>query len=177
MPYPIQTQVFSVFMGTQEGIHSVALPSIYSSSGSRNLWIDKLGRAKKILGYAKQNSSAVTTNTGSAATRLRALKAYRQTGASFTRQLLGIFEASASEYELWYSTNDGVAWTFIADFGSSSLDAFPDFAQVGNTLFLANGVIAPRAWNGSSLSTAGPAAKSPTPAAAVNTATGLLVRG
>ena len=177
MPYPIQTQVFSVFMGTQEGIHSVALPSIYSSSGSRNLWIDKLGRAKKILGYAKQNSSAVTTNTGSAATRLRALKAYRQTGASFTRQLLGIFEAASSEYELWYSTNDGVAWTFIADFGSSSLGAIPDFAQVGNTLFLANGVIAPRAWNGSSLSTAGPAAKSPTPTAAVNTATGLLVGG
>ena len=52
MAYPIQTQVFSVFLGTQEGIHSVALPAIYSSSGSRNLWIDKLGRAKKILGYA-----------------------------------------------------------------------------------------------------------------------------
>ena len=78
MGYPIQTQVFSVFLGTQEGIHSVALPAIYSSSGSRNLWIDKLGRAKKILGYSKQNSSAVTTNTGGSATRIRALRAYRK---------------------------------------------------------------------------------------------------
>jgi hypothetical protein len=174
MPYPIQTQTFSVFMGTQEGIHSVALPAIYSSSGSRNLWIDKLGRAKKVLGYSKQNSSAVTTNTGSAATRLRALRAYRQTGASFTRQLLGVFEAASSEYELWYSTNSGVAWTFIVDLGSGSIGSIPDFAQVDNTLFFANGVVAPRAWDGSSLSTAGPSAKSPTPTAAVNTAAGQL---
>ena len=174
MAYPIQTQTFSVFMGTQEGIHSVALPAIYSSSGSRNLWIDKLGRAKKILGYSKQNNSAVTTNTGSAATRLRALRAYRQTGASFTRQLLGVFEAASSEYELWYSTNDGESWTFIVDLGSGSIGSIPDFAQVDNTLFFANGVVAPRAWNGSSLSTAGPSAKSPTPTAAVNTAAGQL---
>ena len=174
MAYPIQTQTFTVFLGTQEGIHSVALPTIYSSSGSRNLWIDKLGRAKKILGYAKQNSSAVTTNTGASATRLRDLRAYRQTGASFTRQLLGVFDDGSDEYELWYSTNDGVAWTFIADLGSDSVDAIPDFAQVDNDLFFANGVVAPRIWNGSALSTAGPSAKSPTITAAVNTASGQL---
>ena len=174
MAYPIQTQTFTVFLGTQEGIHSVALPTIYSSSGSRNLWIDKLGRAKKILGYAKQNSSAVTTNTGASATRLRDLRAYRQTGASFTRQLLGVFDDGSDEYELWYSTNDGVAWTFIADLGSGSVGAIPDFAQVDNDLFFANGVVAPRLWNGSALSTAGPSAKSPTITSAVNTASGQL---
>ena len=174
MAYPIQTQTFTVFLGTQEGIHSVALPTIYSSSGSRNLWIDKLGRAKKILGYAKQNSSAVTTNTGASATRLRDLRAYRQTGASFTRQLLGVFDDGSDEYELWYSTNDGVAWTFIADLGGGSVDAIPDFAQVDNDLFFANGVVAPRLWNGSALSTAGPSAKSPTITAAVNAASGQL---
>ena len=176
MPYRIQTQTFSVFLGTQEGIHSVALPAIYSSSGSRNLWIDKLGRAKKILGYSKQNSSAVTTNTGGAAARLRALRAYRQTGATFTRQLLGVFEAAANEYELWYSTNDGAAWTFITggDLGSGSIGSIPDFAQVDNTLFFANGVVAPQAWNGSALSAAGATGKSPTPTAAVNIASGQL---
>ena len=176
MPYSIQTQVFSVFLGTQEGIHSVALPAIYSSSGSRNLWIDKLGRAKKILGYSKKNSSAVTTNTGGAAARLRALRAYRQTGASFTRQLIGVFEAASSEYELWYSTNGGAAWTFMTggDLGSGSIGSIPDFAQVDNTLFFANGVVAPQAWNGSSLSAAGATGKSPTPTAAVNTASGQL---
>ena len=176
MAYPVQTQVFTVFLGTQEGIHSVALPSIYSSSGSRNLWIDKLGRAKKILGYSKQNSSAVTTNTGGSAARLRALRAYRKTESdgTYTRQLLGVFDDGSDEYELWYSTNDGAAWTFIVDLGSGSVGSIPDFAQVDNTLFFANGVVAPRSWNGSSLSTAGPSVKSPTPTAAVNTASGRL---
>ena len=174
MAYPIQTQVFSVFLGTQEGIHSVALPAIYSSSGSRNLWIDKLGRAKKILGYSKQNSSAVTTNTGASATRLRSLRAYRQTGASFTRQLLGLFDDGSNECELWYSTNDGAAWTFIADFGSGSVGRIPDFAQVDNNLFFADGVVAPRVWNGSSLATVAASGKSPTITAAVNTAAGQL---
>ena len=174
MAYPIQTQTFSVFLGTQEGIHSVALPSIYSSSGSRNLWIDKLGRAKKILGYSKQNSSAVTTNTGGSATRLRALRAYRQTGSSFTRQLLGLFDDGSNECELWYSTNSGVAWTFIADFGSGSINRIPDFAQVDNNLFFVDGVVAPRVWNGSSLATAGASGKSPTITAAVNTSSGQL---
>ena len=179
MPYPIQTQTFTVFMGTQEGIHSVALPAIYSSSGSRNLWIDKLGRAKKILGYSKQNSSAVTTNTGGAATMVRALRGYRQTGAAISnRQIIGVFETndgdSSDEYELWYSTNDGAAWTFIVDLEDESSGRVPDFAQVDNTLFFTNGVVTPRAWNGSTLSVAGPSAKSPTPTAAVNTASGLL---
>jgi hypothetical protein len=174
MAYPIQTQTFTVFLGTQEGIHSVALPVIYSSSGSRNLWIDKLGRAKKILGYSKQNSSAITTNTGGSATRLRALRPYRQTGASFTRQLLGLFDDGTDECELWYSTNDGVGWTFIADFGSGSVGKIPDFAQVDNTLYFTDGAVAPRQWNGSSLSTVGASGRSPTITAAVNTDAGQL---
>ena len=174
MAYPIQTQTFTVFLGTQEGIHSVALPSIYSSSGSKNLWIDKLGRAKKILGYSKQNSSAITTNTGGSATRIRALRPYRQTGASFTRQLLGLFDDGTNECELWYSTNDGVGWTFIVDFGSGSVGAIPDFAQVDNTLYFTDGVVAPRQWNGSSLSNVGASGRSPTVTAAVNTASGQL---
>ena len=174
MAYPIQTQTFSVFLGTQEGIHSVALPAIYSSSGSRNLWIDKLGRAKKILGYSKQNSSAITTNTGGSATRIRALRPYRQTGAAFTRQLLGVFDDGTNECELWYSTNDGVGWTFIVDFGTGSVGKIPDFAQVDNTLYFADGVVAPRQWNGSSLSNVGASGRSPTVTAAVNTASGQL---
>ena len=110
---------------------------------------------------------------------VRALRGYRQTGAAISnRQVIGVFETndgdSADEYELWYSTNDGAAWTFIVDLEDESSGRIPDFAQVDNTLFFANGVVAPRAWNGSSLSTAGPSAKSPTPTAPVNTAAGQL---
>ena len=136
MAYPIQLQIFTTFMGTQEGIHSVALPDIFSSSGSRNLWIDKLGRAKKILGYSKQNSSAVTTNTGSSATRLTALRAYRKTVGTDPRQVLGLFDDGSDEVELWYSANDGETWTFIHDFGSEEVGIRPDFAQVNDVLYI-----------------------------------------
>ena len=167
MAYPIQLQIFTTFMGTQEGIHSVALPDIFSSSGSRNLWIDKLGRAKKILGYSKQNSSAVTTNTGSSATRLTALRAYRKTVGTDPRQVLGLFDDGSDEVELWYSANDGETWTFIHDFGSEEVGIRPDFAQVDDVLYIALGnAEKPRTWNGSTLADAGPTSRSPVPAAA-----------
>ena len=125
MAYPIQLQIFTTFMGTQEGIHSVALPDIFSSSGSRNLWIDKLGRAKKILGYTKKNTagatSPVVTDTGENATRLTALRAYRKTVGTDPRQVLGLFDDGSDEVELWYSADDGATWTFIHDFGSEEV--------------------------------------------------------
>ncbi len=175
MAYPIQLQIFTTFMGTQEGIHSVALPDIFSSSGSRNLWIDKLGRAKKIQGYTKKNSSAITTNTGSSATRLTALRAYRKTVGTDPRQVLGLFDDGSDEAELWYSANDGAAWTFIHDFGSEEVGIRPDFAQVDDVLYITLGnAEAPRTWNGSSLGTAGPTTKSPTPAGSAGSTLGQL---
>ena len=175
MAYPIQLQIFTTFMGTQEGIHSVALPDIFSSSGSRNLWIDKLGRAKKILGYTKKNSSAVTTNTGSSATRLTALRAYRKTVGTDPRQVLGLFDDGSDEVELWYSADDGATWTFIYDFESEEVGIRPDFAQVDDVLYITLGnAEAPRTWNGSSLGTAGPTTKSPPPAGSAGSTLGQL---
>ena len=179
MAYPIQLQIFTTFMGTQEGIHSVALPDIFSSSGSRNLWIDKLGRAKKIPGYTKKNTtgatSPVTTNTGSSATRLTALRAYRKTVGTDPRQVLGLFDDGSDEVELWYSANDGETWTFIHDFGSEEVGIRPDFAQVDDVLYITLGNAEnPRTWNGSALGTAGPTTKSPTPAGSAGGTLGQL---
>jgi hypothetical protein len=68
MAVPVQVQLFDAFLGTQEGIHSIILPDIFSSGGSKNVYIDKFGRTKKISGYSKQNATALTTNTGGSAT-------------------------------------------------------------------------------------------------------------
>jgi hypothetical protein len=57
MPVPLSVQLFDAFLGGQEGIHSIILPDIFSSGGSQNLYIDKYGRAKRILGYDNQNAS------------------------------------------------------------------------------------------------------------------------
>ena len=169
MATPLQVQLFDSFLGTSEGIHSVIMPDVFSSGGSKNLWIDKYGRAKRILGYTAQNGTAVTTNTGGSATRCRALFPYRKTsGGSVTRQLIGVFDDTVDEWELWYSTDDGATWTFIADLGASSVGSIPDFAQMGDTLIITNGVMAPRSWDGTTLSTAG-GSQSPTITPTVST--------
>lgn len=156
MSVPIQVQLFDAFLGSQEGIHSIILPDIFSSGGSKNLWIDKYGRAKKILGYAKQNSSAVTTDTGSSATLLRELFAFRSnTSGSFSRKLLGCFDDAVNEFEIWVSSDDGTTWTFVQDLGAGSINSIPDFAQLGNVLIFTNGVVAPRTYDGTTWSTAG----------------------
>jgi hypothetical protein len=103
----------------QEGIHSIILPDIFSSGGSQNLYIDKYGRAKRILGYDNQNASALTTNTGGSATRVRGLFPYKQTaGGTTTRRLIGAFDDATDEWELHYSNDSGATWTFLYDAGA-----------------------------------------------------------
>lgn len=156
MPIPLRVQLFDSFLGSQEGIHSIILPDIFSSGGSKNLWIDKYGRAKKIDGYAKQNAVAVTTNTGASATLLRELFSYRSSSAgSFTRHIIGCFDDGVDEFEIWRSTDSGETWTFLQDLGAGSVGVIPDFAQIGNTLIFCDGTVAPRTYDGTTWATAG----------------------
>ena len=155
MSVPLRLQLIDAFQGEQSGIHSIILPDIFSSGGSINVYMDKYARVRRILGYTAQGA-AVTTNTGGSATRIRNLFPYRKTsGGTFVRQLIGSFDDATNEYELWYSTDEGVTWTFIQDFGAGSINSICDFAQFGDELYIANGVVAPRVWSGTAISTAG----------------------
>ena len=156
MPIPIQTQLFDAFLGTQEGIHSIILPDIFSSGGSKNVWMDRYARVKRILGYNAQTTTPVTTDTGGSAARARGLFPYRKTsGGTFTRQILGVFDDGSDEWELHYSTDDGASWTFIADYGATPVGQIPDYEQFGDLVFIANGKTAPRVWDGTTLAVAG----------------------
>jgi hypothetical protein len=96
---PLQVQLFDAFVGSQEGIHSIILPDIFSSGGSKNVYIDKFGRVVKIAGYTKQNSAAFTTNTGASAAMLRGLIPYRGTaGGSVTRKLIMVMDDQVNEW-------------------------------------------------------------------------------
>ncbi len=174
MPTPLKVQLFDAFLGTQEGIHSIILPDIFSSGGSKNLFIDKYARAKKISGYTKKNDTAVVTNAGSNDTRVRNLVAYRSTsGTSITRQVLGFFEeASGGEFDLKYSTDEGASWTHILNFNRTGKIA--DFAQFGDELYVAVGTANPYVWDGSSLNQAG-ATQAPTPTATESSSSGNLL--
>ncbi len=174
MAIPVQTQLFDVFLGEQTGIHSIALPEVFSSGGCKNLFIDKYGRAKKISGYSRTNVTAVTTDSGGSACMGRALTPYRSTGGGVTtRQVLAVFDDKVNEWELWKSVDDGITWTFVYDAGASSINTIPDFAQFGDTLYMCNGVINPKKWDGTTLTTAG-RTQSPTPTASVSASVGNL---
>lgn len=152
---PLRFIPVGAILGDQEGMESLPLPSAFSSGGGMNLWIDKFASVSSILGYTRQNTSAVTTNTGAAATRLRGLFPYTTFAAGVqTRQTLGIFDDAAAHYEFRKSTDAGVTWTFVSDFGAGSINTIPDFAQQGNALILTNGVVAPKLWDGTTLTTA-----------------------
>lgn len=156
MSVPLQVQLFDSFLGSQEGIHSVILPDIFSSGGSQNVYIDKFARVAQIGGYTKQNVAAFTTDTGASAAMVRGLIPYRSTvGGSITRKLLLVFDDQVNEWEIWVSSDNGVTATFLYDAGVASVGMIPDAAQYGDTIYITNGKVQPRYYNGTTLGTTG----------------------
>ncbi len=134
--------------------------------------MDKYARVKKIDGYDNQNAAAFTTNTGGSTARVRALFPYRGTGGgSTTRKLLFVLDDAVNEWEIWYSNDDGATGTFLYDAGAASINTIPDFAQFGDTVYITNGIVAPRKFDGTTLSAAG-RTQSPTPTSTLSASIG-----
>jgi hypothetical protein len=151
---PLRFIPIGELFGDFEGGESIALPQVLSSNGSKNFWIDKYARATSIDGYARKNSSAVTSDTGAAAMRLRAL--YHYVGSDGVRREIGIFDqgAAGTHYEWRVSTDGGATWTFVEDFGSAYIGKIPSFAQLGNQLIAVFGVDPPKTYDGTTLADA-----------------------
>lgn len=154
---PIEIVEVSGFLGTNEAPGALTVRDFYSPSGSQNLYLPKGGRLATISGYAKQNNTPVTTNTGGSTATFRSLFQYRaESSGSFTRQLLGVLDDENNEWELWYSTDQGVNWTFISDRGSTPVGTLPDWTISGTNLYITvPKTEIPRVWNGSALAAAG----------------------
>lgn len=175
MAVPLQIQFFDAFLGSQEGIHSIILPDIFSSGGSKNVFIDKFARVAQIGGYTKQNSSAYTTNTGATASMVRSLIPYRGTGGgSITRKLLFVLDDGVNEWEIWVSTDNGATGAFLYDAGASPIGLSADFAQFGDDIFITNGKTVPRKYNGTAISAVG-LTQSPTITSAESSSSGNLL--
>jgi len=174
MPVPIQIQLYDAFLGTQEGIHSIILPDIFSSGGSKNVYIDKFARVAQIEGYDNANSAAYTTDTGATAARIRGLIPYRSTsGGSITRKLLFVLDDAVNEWEIWVSSDNGATGTFLYDDGADAVGISPDAAQFGDDIYITNGKMVPRVYDGSTIAAAG-GTQSPTITATESANTGNL---
>jgi hypothetical protein len=175
MPVPLQVQLFDAFLGSAEGIHSIILPDIFSSGGSKNVFIDKFARVTQIGGYTKQNQSAFTTDTGASATMVRGILPYRGTaGGSITRKQLLVLDDQTNEWEIWVSSDQGATASFLYDAGSGSVGTVPDAAQFGDSLYIANGKVQPRVYNGTAIAATG-LTQSPTPTATKSANSGNLL--
>lgn len=161
MPLPLQVQLFDAFLGSQEAIHSILLPDVFSPGGSMNVYIDKFGRVTKLGGYTRTNASAVTMNGTGNAAHVTGLFDYQAQGGG-SAALFGLFDDGTAGWQLFKSTNDGSTWSFLYDAGVTAINIRPTFAQLNSNLFICNGKVAPRKWDGSSLTAAG-VTRSPTP--------------
>lgn len=184
MAEPVITKLFSASMGDHEDINIVALPDWFSPSDSQNLRMDKLGEIRKIAGFTAANSSAVTTDTGGAATEVHALFEY-WAGAS-TPEIIGIFFdtslydtsfTAGDEYEIHKSTNQGSSWSFLKDMGQHGTPAATDFDPIptafeyNDVLYIAIKGEAAQQYDGSSVTDAGPT-QSPTPSLSASATAG-----
>jgi hypothetical protein len=174
MAVPLTVQLFDAFLGNQEGIHSIILPDIFSSGGSKNVYIDKYARVVQIDGYSKQNQAAFTTDTGASAAMIRGLIPYRGTaGGSITRKLLLVLDDATNEWEIHVSSDNGATKSFLYDAGSGSVGTVPDAAQFGDDLYICNGKVQPRRYDGSSIAATG-LTQSPTVTAVESSSSGNL---
>lgn len=156
MATPLTVYPLISFLGTEEGLNHVLLPEAYSPSDSINVWADKFGRVKKILGSADINGTAIVTNAASHSVSIINLVNYIPEGSSYTGQKLIALVASQTngQNELWISTNNGSTWTFLAT-GPSAGNVPYDFAQYRGDLLIARPGNSVQVYDNSSVATAG----------------------
>jgi len=168
---PLQRKLFPAFLGLHEGVRPIVLPEVYSSGGSQNVYVDKFGRIKVVLGFAKRNSSETTSDTGGTSGPITGLFSYRSSTSSEVSHLLKVLDGASSEWEVWRSTNDGSSWTFALE-GATAAGTLADFSQLGNECVIAGPDDGPYNYDGTNVAVIAPT-QSPTVSAST-TGTGVL---
>jgi hypothetical protein len=85
-----------------------------------------------------------------------------------------VLDDATNEWEIWSSTDQGATGSFLYDAGSGSVGQVPDAAQFGDNLYICNGKVQPRVYNGTAISATG-LTQSPTITAVESATSGNLV--
>ncbi len=164
---PIVHQTFAAFAGDDESIALLLLSAGISHRDSINVYVSKIARLARILGYLRQGT-AYTTNVGGSPTKLPGLFPYSfATGGVTTLKTLGVFDDASDEYEVVVSTDKGANWTLLEDLGSGFSGKIPDSAAFGNLRYLTFGKGTPRVYNSTALASVG-VTQSPKPTIVTN---------
>lgn len=136
---PLQFIPIGAFLGVDEGIPSLALASVFSGGGNRNVYLDKYGRIRTILGYTRRTRAAILSSVTALPMHGRGMYSYGQrVGNAVTRQLLVFFDNDQDAIEVHVSYDAGITFQLVQIFGATAVGAIPDFAQSGNVLIVTN---------------------------------------
>lgn len=87
---------------------------------------------------------------------IRGLIPYRKTaGGTITRKLLLVLDDGVDEWEIHVSSDNGVTKSFLYDAGAGSVGMIPDAAQYGDSVYITNGKVQPRVYNGTTIAATG----------------------
>lgn len=191
MSQPLQTQLYNALLGVQQGVGRLLLPDIHSSGGSYNVWADKIGRLRRAFGFERTHSEALIPPSSipsptAPTTAVLGMYFYSSVATGvpngYTYRFIVVVTRTVDVggTAIWSSADEGVTWSLLFDeYVGSATYPIVDFAQVGNTLYIATGgntTSSNFTFDGSSgtaVLAAVTATQSPTPSAS-STGTGVL---
>lgn len=142
MALPLSIQIITAFLGEDQGSNVMLLPEAFSSGGSKNVYHDKLGRLKKISGYAQEG---VVSGWSGQARSLAQLAAYDDQASQCPIYLVHLYDGSTyrgvtAEDELMGTSTSPTRWTSrYSSFVDTSVHPPADSAQWGtNVLYNAS---------------------------------------
>ena len=179
MPRPLTVHPFTSFLGTVDDINNVILPEVYSPRDSLNLYVDKMGRLKKIPGWSYLNDTPIVLDSNSQDSRGFGIFEYSTDalGAGVagpdTGTLLIQVQGVSANTEVWASTDGGATWTYLTNSLLATAGRVYDFSQYKNIVYWSRGAVttsggtAVQTYNGTTVSSAG-LTQSPTPSSSAD---------
>lgn len=134
MPVPLQVQQISSFLGLDENISDMNLPEVFSSGGSKNVWMDKFGRVRRLDGHNAHNVVVANAGLGIAITSLGSPCVCLNL-IPFNDQIIGRFKGPGGQV-LAYTEDFGYTWTSLEVVSGAGSDLRMGWAILDNVLYL-----------------------------------------
>lgn len=148
------TQKVLALLGDLESASDLAIPASFSARDSVNVYADKFGDVRRVLGYKSKG-----VFSGGTAHHAVGMGTWLDGSSS---HILAAFDDGSGAYRIARSTDFGLTWAEQEDLGSGPVGNRPSFAQMLGSTYIAVGSGTPRVYDGTG-SQAVSETQSPTP--------------